>query len=464
MKNLTEGNIFKTLITYSAPIVLGDMLQASYSIIDALWVGRLIGPDALAAISSSGPIMFLIVSLVIGIAIATVIMVGQAYGMGDMKFLEKILVNSYMTVALMCIVISVLSIVFSGSILKLINTPEIIRADAQKFIVVILSGMIFMFSFNWFSGVLRGLGDSKTPFMLLIISIILNIILAPILITGAGIFPRLGIAGSALATVISQLITTVFAFIYLAKKNVLLNIFKWKYQFDFTIVKKMFQIGVPVSLQLVINALSAVIIVSFVNKFGPNIIAAFGIGMRVDQFSFLPAMSLGSSVSAMVAQHIGAGKSDKIPKIMSNAMMISLGFALIFYIPVNLFPTQIASLFTDHIPVGEAVKTYFRIDSLTYFAFAVMFAIQGVIRGSGDTIPLTVFAFISLIIFRAGIAWTLLHTTNLKEAGIWTGMVISVYIGMIISFWYYKTGKWKEKALLKMKKIPISPAQEAHND
>lgn len=459
MKNLTEGSIFKTLLTYSAPIVLGDMLQASYGIIDALWVGRLIGADALAAISSAGPIMFLIVALVIGIAIATVIMVGQAYGMGDMKFLEKILVNSYMTVAIMCVIISTLSIIFSGSILKLINTPEILRPDAQKFLIIIFSGLIFMFSFNWFSGVLRGLGDSKTPFMLLIISIIINIILAPVLITGAfGLFPRLGISGSALATVISQLLTTVFAFIYLAKKNVLLNLFKWKYEFDFSIVKKMFQIGVPVSVQMIINAFSAIIIISFVNKFGPDVIAAFGIGMRVDSFSYMPAMSLGSSVSAMVAQHIGAGKSEKIPSIMFNAMLISLGVALLFYIPVNLFPGQIAQLFTGRASVGAALKTYFNIDSVTYFAFAAMFAIQGVIRGAGDTIPLTIFAFISLIIFRAGIAWALISTTNMHESGIWVSMVISAYIGMIISFWYYKTGKWKEKSMLKTKQASAPSA------
>lgn len=438
------------------------MLQASYGIIDALWVGRLIGADALAAISASGPIMFLIVALVIGVAIATVIMVGQAYGMGDMKFLEKILVNSYMTVGIMCLIISAFSIIFSGSILKLINTPEVLRADAQAFIVIIFSGLIFMFSFNWFSGVLRGLGDSKTPFILLLVSIGLNIVLAPVLITGAfGLFPKLGVAGSALATVISQFLTTVFAFVYLAKKNVLLNVLKWKYEFDFTIIKKMFQIGIPVSVQMMINAFSAVIIISYVNKFGPNVIAAYGIGMRIDSFSFMPAMSLGSSVSAMVAQHIGAGKDDKIPKIMFNAMMISLAIALFFYIPVNLFPLQIAAMFTNHAPVGPAVATYFHIDSLTYFAFAAMFAIQGVIRGAGDTVPLTVFAFISLIIFRAGIAWALINTTSLNEAGIWIAMTASAYIGVIISFWYYKTGKWKEKALLKMKKIPATPAQEA---
>jgi putative MATE family efflux protein len=310
-----------------------------------------------------------------------------------------------------------------------------------------------MFSFNWFSGVLRGLGDSKTPFMLLIISIVLNIILAPVLITGAfGLFPKLGIAGSALATVISQLLTTVYAFIYLAKKNVLLNIFKWNYKFDFAIIKKMFAIGVPVSLQMMINALSAVIIVSFVNRFGPSVIAAFGIGMRIDQFSFMPAMSLGSSVTAMVSQHIGAGKQEKIPEIMFNAMLLSLGFALFFFIPVNLFPHQIASIFTSGAPVGAELGTYFRLDSPTYFAYAAMFAIQGVIRGAGDTIPLTIISLITLLIFRAGIVWGLVSFTHLNQSGIWAGMVISIYVGTILSYLYYKYGNWKQKNLAQLEK------------
>ncbi len=460
MKNLTEGNLLQNLLKYSFPIILGDMLQASFSVIDALWVGRLIGSDALASISSVGPLMFLMISLVIGIAIATVIMVGQAYGMGDMPFLEKILVNSFMTVLAMCVVVSTLAIIFIGPLLHALNTPANIVKDAQTFIVIIFSGLIFMFSFNWFSGVLRGLGDSKTPFILQIIAIILNVILAPILIVGAFGLPKLGIAGSALATVISQFIAALFAFVYLAKKNVMLNVLRWKYKLDFSIIKKMFIIGVPVSVQMVINAVSAVIIITFVNKFGADVIAGYGIGMRIDQFSFLPAMSLGSAVSAMAAQAIGSGKDDKIPEIMRNAMFISLGFALFFYIPVNVFPNQIAGLFSNHEHVWEAAKMYWRIDSLTYFAFAMMFAFQGVIRGAGDTIPLTVFAFISLIIFRAGISWLLIEKTQLKELSIWIGMTVSVYIGMIISYWYYKAGKWKERALMKMKERPVSPARE----
>jgi putative MATE family efflux protein len=455
MKNLTEGSLLQNLIKFSLPVILGDLLQATFNSIDALWVGRLIGSDALAAVSAVGPVMFLIIALVIGIAIATVIMVGQAYGMGDMGLLRKIMSNSYLVIFIMCLIISAGAIIFSGQILKLLNTPENIKKDAQTFMIVIFSGMIFTFSFSWFAGVLRGVGDSRTPFILQMIIFVLNVVLAPMFIVGAFGLPRMGVAGSALSTVISQTIATVIAFIYLTKKNIIPAISSWDYKPDFTVIKKMFTIGAPVSVQLVINALSGVIIVSFVNRFGSDVIAGFGLGMRIDQYSFMPAMSVGEAVSAMAAQHIGAGRENKIPEIIRNAVFFTLGIALLFYIPVNLFPRQIASAFTAHPGVWEAAKWYWRIDSPTYFAFAILFAFQGVIRGAGDTIPLTVIAFITLIIFRAGITWTLVNHSGLHQLGIWTAMTISAYVGALLSYLYYKFGRWKEKALTNMKSTHI---------
>jgi putative MATE family efflux protein len=445
LKNLTEGNLLKNLVIYSYPIIIGDLLQATFNSIDAVWVGRLIGANALAAISAVGPLMFLIIALIIGIAIATVILVGQSYGSKDLELLKKIIVNSYMVIFVMCLIISALAVAFSGELLGLLHTPDSIKSDAKTFLVIIFSGLIFMFSFNWFSGVLRGMGDSRTPFVLQIISVGLNIILAPVLITGAGLFHGLGIAGSALATVISQASATVAAFIYMARKDNMLNVLKWNFKPDFGIIKRMFTVGAPVSVQMLINALSSVIIISFVNLFGPNIIAGFGLGMRVDQYSYMPAMSLGEAVSAMVAQHLGAGKKEKIPEILRNAVLFSISISLIFYISVNFLPGKIASIFTTDTRVWDAVKWYWRIDSPTYFAFAMLFAFQGVIRGSGDTIPLTIIAFITLIIFRAGTTYLLVHFTGLHQLGIWLAMAISAYVGALLSYIYYRSGKWIER-------------------
>jgi len=179
--------------------------------------------------------------------------------------------------------------------------------------------------------------------------------------------------------------------------------------------------------------------------FGPGVIAGFGLGMRVDQYSFMPAMSLGEAVSAMVAQHLGAGKKEKIPEILRNAVFVSIGIALLFYLPVNLIPGKIAAIFTTNPGVWETVRWYWRIDSTTYFAFALLFALQGVIRGSGDTVPLTVIAFITLIIFRAGITFALVKFTGLHQLGIWIAMATSAYVGAFLSWIYYRQGKWIDK-------------------
>jgi putative MATE family efflux protein len=374
MRNLTEGNILRNILIYTWPVVLGDMLQSLYSTIDAVWVGHLIGPNALAAVSASTPIMFFLLSLIIGVAIATVIMVGQAYGMGDMDYLSQVIDNSFLTIIFLCVVFSAIGVVFAGPVLKLLNTPVELRHDATIFLTIIFAGIIFMFAQNWFSGLLRGMGDSFTPLILLAITVVINVILAPLLIAGIGPFPRLGIAGSALATVISEFITAIISFVYLARKNVMFNILKWKFRLNFNIIKKMFQIGIPVSLQMVIVSLSAVIVISLVNLFGPAVIAAYGIGLRIDQFSFLPAMSLGATASAFTAQAFGAKRTDLLPEILKWSCALSLCFAVFFFIIVNMFPAQISGIFTKDAAVGIHLSGYIRIVSFTYFAFAMVFA------------------------------------------------------------------------------------------
>lgn len=448
MKNLTEGNVLKNLLAYSWPVMISDMLQSLYSTIDAVWVGHLIGPNGLAAVSASMPVIFLLIGLMMGVAIATVVLVGQAYGAKNMPLLTAILENSFMTMAVMCLAVTGLSLVFSMPILKALGTPAEIIDDAHIFMIILFSGLVFTFSYQWFSGVLRGLGDSKTPLMLLIVSLILNVVLAPLLIKGFGPVPPLKIAGSALATVISQFITTLVAIIYLAKKHVILDMRKWKFKIDFKLIGRMFSLGIPMSLQMIIVSISGIVIISLVNKFGPPVIAAYGIGIRIDQFSFLPAMSLGASVSAFAAQFTGAGKPERVGEVTKYGILLAQIFALVFFIIVNLFPAQITHIFTSEHGIAEHTTAYFRIVSWTYFAFAVSFILQGILRGTGDVVPLTIIAFVVLIVLRLGIAESLVRFTPLKERGIWLGMTISVVIGVFINWWYYAQKKWMKKAVI----------------
>ncbi|MBN2753230.1 MAG: MATE family efflux transporter [Candidatus Goldbacteria bacterium] len=449
MKNLTEGNVLKNLFIYSWPIMAGDLLQSLYSAIDAFWVGRLLGPDALAAVSSSMPVMFFLISLIIGLSVSTVIMIGQAYGMDDMEFVSKIMSNSFITIFSLCLFITVLGTALAMPMLKFLGTPAAIIKDAHTFLIIIFSGLIFMFTQNWFAGILRGLGDSKTPLIFSCIYVALNIILAPLLIKGWWIFPELKIAGSAAATVISGAATTLISFFYLARKNVIFNILKWKFQLNYSIIKKMFTIGIPVTFQMVIVSVSAIAVISFVNRFGPGIIAAYGIGLRIDQFSFIPAMSLGAAASSFTAQAIGAKKEELIREVALWVTILSLAFAAAAFAVINLFPHQITAVFTVDAAVISHGAVYFKYITLTYFAYAVMFAFQGIVRGSGDTLPSTLFAFITLIALRVGLSWVLLDKAGMDERGVWIGITASAYLGALLNYWYYKSGRWKNREKLK---------------
>ena len=314
MRDFTQGSVFKQLVEFSIPMLLANLLQAAYSIVDAIWVGKLLGHQAFAAVSSTMPIIFLLVSAIIGLTIATNILVGQAFGSRNMKLLSKILTNSFLGTALLCILMTAIGIIFSRSLLSLVNTPVEIRADAHTFFVIVLAGLIFTFAYNWFAGILRGLGDSKTPLYLLIVSTLLNIALVPLLITGFGPVPAFGIAGAALGTIISNIIMIVVAYIFVLRKHALLNIRAWDFTIDMEIWRKIFSIGIPVSLQMMVTSLASVLIVSLVNTFGSEMTAAYGIGMQLDQLAFMPAMAISMSISSMVAQNLGAKQYDRVKK------------------------------------------------------------------------------------------------------------------------------------------------------
>ncbi len=440
MKDLTKGNLFNNLILYAMPILLGDLLQSLYSTVDALWVGRLIGPDALAAVSASMPVMFLLVSIMIGIAVSTVILCGQAYGAKNFIKLQVIIENSFILLSIMAVVISATGIIFSGNLLKMLNTPPPIFKKAHIFLVIMLTGQIFMFFYNWLSGILRGLGDSKTPLKLLAFSIVLNIILAPVLIKGIWIIPELDIAGSALATVISQFLTAVVAVFVIIRKYEFFDIRKWKFKFEPEIIKQMFFIGIPVSLQMIITSLSGVVIISIVNRFGPDVTAGFGIGMRIDQFSFLPAMSIGMAVSAFTAQFLGSGQYEGINKIIGYALILSCLISAVCFIAVNTAGNNIAKIFTSKPEVISHTLIYFKYVSWTYIIFSVYFIFLGTIRGSGDTLPSTVISFISLLVIRSTTAHYL--SESMGEKGIWAAMIISVFAALTLTFLYFLSGRW----------------------
>lgn len=307
--------------------------------------------------------------------------------------------------------------------------------------------------YNWFAGVLRGLGDSKTPLHLLIVSSVLNVILVPVLIKGVGPLPGLGIAGAALGTIFAGAIMLFIAYYFVLRKHPLLNIRVWDFTIDMSIWRKIFVIGIPASLQMIVISLSGTLIISLVNTFGSQLTAAYGIGIQLDQFAFMPAMAIGMSVSSMVAQNLGARQYDRVKEITKFSILLSLLISLVFFIIVYTFPIQVASLFTKENTVLLLTKEYIRIVSFSYFVFSIMFSLQGILRGAGDTMYMLVFSLIGFVAVRYPLAYTFSKFTVMREQGIWFAILISTFVGLLLNYWYYRSGRWRRKVIVPYRSV-----------
>lgn len=447
MKDFTQGNILDQLIRFSVPMLLANLLQAAYSIIDAIWVGRLIGYEAFAAVSATMPLIFLLVSAMIGMTMSTNILIGQAYGSNNIPYLKKVLSNSFVSTLVICVIVTVISIIFTKPLLNILNTPENLKSYAHTFFVISVAGIVFVFCYNWFGAIFRGLGDAKTPLVLLVYSTILNILFVPVLILGFGPIPKLGVAGAALGTVISSFVVLVYAYFFVLNKHPLLNVKNWDFTTDFEIIRKIVGIGTPISLQMIIISLSGVFIISLVNTFGSYVTAAYGIGLRIDQLAFMPAMAIGMSVSSMVAQNLGAKKYDRVKKIFFLSLILSILFSLFFFIIIYGFPKTIASVFTKEPDVIKYTVEYIKIVSFTYFTYSIIFVLQGVVRGAGDTMVMLLMTFVAVVLIRYPFS-LVLAKTYLKENGIWLGILASTIIGVVMNYVYYRSNRWKTKTVL----------------
>ncbi|HOT44902.1 MAG TPA: MATE family efflux transporter [Spirochaetota bacterium] len=453
MKDLSEGHVFKLLISFSIPMIVGNLFQAAYSIIDGVFVGRILGHVALAAVSISTPLIFFLVAILIGLGIAAVVLVGQAYGAKNHELLSRILVNSFTLNVSVSVLITLSIIIWGRGMLALINTPEGLMEDAYLFLSWFASGFIFMVVNNWIMGVMRGLGDSRTPMYMTGLTVLLNILFIPFLIKGAGPIPPLGVRGSALSTVLANMVTTAVSYVYLARKNHVLDFGRWRWVFDRDIIAKIIKLGLPTSLQMLIVSFSGIVLMGLVNLFGDAVIAAYGIGLRVENFSVLPAMSIGVAVSTMVAQSIGAGKIERAREITVAATRFTLAVSAAVIVVCTFLPEWISIIFTNEAAVISHAALYLRIMCWAYLNLSLFFILQSTVRGAGSvTVPL-VFSILTMSA-RIAFAYALSRHTPLNETGIWIGIFISTLVGLGLMFVYYQKGSWHRKKIIETGPVP----------
>jgi putative MATE family efflux protein len=442
--DFTSGSIPKHLIQFSVPLFLGNLLQTLYNTVDTIWVGKFLGPNALGAVSVSFPIIFVLVSLVTGITMATTVLVGQYKGADDEDMVSKTIDTSMFLITVAGIVMSIVGVVLHKQILSLMNTPDELFEMASGYLNITFLGLVFVFGYNTISSILRGLGDSKTPLLFLFYTTLINIILDPVFIFGLGPIPRMGINGAALATVLAQAVSFYLSIRYLNKAEHLISVNLINIKFDKEITKKIFTIGLPAGIQQAVVALGATVVMSIVNTFGPIVVAAYGAANKIESFSFMPSMSFGLASSALTAQNIGAGKFDRVKEILKWSSIMAMTVAAVGALIVSVFPKTLLAMFTNDVNVLNYGAGILKILVLSYVPFSMMFVTQGIIRGAGDTFITMVISVFSLWLVRVPLAYYLSKFTSLQSNGIWVAISISSVISAVLHLIYYFTGRWRK--------------------
>ncbi len=424
-------------------MLLGNVFQQFYQIVDSIIVGRVLGKEALAAVGSSFPIIFTLIALIIGISGGINIIIAQYYGAKDLEKVNRAIDTMYIFIFLVSIVLTAIGILFSESIFKLIQLPEDVLPEALTYLNTYLLGLVFFFGFNGTSAVLRGLGDSKTPLYFLIISTTLNIGLDLLFIMKF----NMGIRGAALATVIAQGIAFITAVIYLNRYHSFINIVLKKLVFDFDIFRKSMKIGLPTGFQHTFVSLGMLALFAIVNGFGTNVIAAYSAAIRIDALATMPAMNFSFALATFVGQNLGANKAERVKKGLNATIIMSSIISLIVTLVVILFGKSLMGMFTRDQEVIKIGWQYLVIVSSFYLVFTGMFTLNGVLRGAGDTlIPMFITLF-SLWVVRIPAAWLL--SSRMGETGIWWAAPAAWIVGIVASYFYYMTGNWKKKVVVK---------------
>lgn len=437
--DFTKGNLVKQLIFFSGPIILANLLQTSYQVVDSLWVGNLLGAAALGAVSVSGAIIFTVLAFVIGLNNAALTILSQQKGSGSETGLRNYL-NAFV------VLLSVMAFVFTGAgylgstvLLKLLGTPADLMPMAKGYLQINFIGVIFLFGYNFISTVLRAIGDSKSPLLFVGIAVFLNFILDPLFIAVLD----LGVAGAAYATILSQGIAFLFGLVYVLKNR--LAPFELPKLPKLKEIGLILHLGIPAGLQMAVISAGSAAIMSVVTKFGSAVVGGFGAAQRLDSILMLPAQSLGTAVNSMAGQNIGKGNWQRIRQITKYGLLYNLIFMCLIGLLIFFFAESAVSLFIREEEAVQFATGYLRIMAFSFPFLGINFVLNGIVRASGAMYQVLVLNVISFWVLRYPL--TYFFAAQFQEYGIAIGLGCSFVISSIFAGGYYRYGKWRKKEL-----------------
>lgn len=446
---MTVGKPWKNIALFTIPMIIGNIAQQLYNTVDSIVVGKFVGDNALAAVGSASPILNLLLVLFIGISVGTSVMVSQYFGARDREQLSG-------TIGC-CITLTVIASLFvmtAGTaavrpLLELLGTPDSIIDWCQSYLTVTFVGIAGLAYYNILGGVLRGLGDSVSALLYLLIATVINIVLDVWFVAGLG----LGVMGVALATIIAQAISAVLCLRKLAKMTDLFDLKPRYLKLDGGHALTMIRLGLPSGLTQAIFSMAMIIVQSLTNSFGEMLIAANVIIMRVDGFAMMPNFSFGTTMTTYAGQNVGAKQYERVEQGAKQGTLMAMGVSTAITVLILIFGKYLMGVFTSTEELVELSVHMMRILAVGYIAMAVTQSLSGVMRGAGDTMtPMWISLFTTVIVrvpVAYGISW-LTRTPELpngRSECIFISLLLSWTLGAVITFIFYGLGRWKKKAI-----------------
>lgn len=443
-RDLTQGGLISTLISFAVPFFIANLLQALYGAVDLLIVGQFSsGVADVSAVACGSQIMTLVILAVCGLTTAGTVLIGRFFGAKELDRVRRT-IGTMLTTFLVCtLFVTGLMFWLSPALLRFLQTPEEAFAGANRYVLICSAGTLFIFGYNAFSAILRGVGNSKSPMIFVGIACLCNIVLDLLLVGRFGMGP----VGAAVATVGSQAASMFFAIFYIRRMNDLFDFRLSSFRVDFSLMKKLFIIGLPLSIQSTLIDFSFILIFSIVNQMGVAASAGYGICCRINGFTMLPSISLGMALTAITAQNLGAGKTRRALSFFKRSVALGAGIALFFFLWMEFWPESAFALFTKEASVIAAGSLYMKSFCFDVLLVAFVFSSNGLLNGSGHTRFTLVNNVVPTFLVRVPAAWFISRLPGATLYGIgWAAPMASV-LSVVITLIYLRTGRWRKQRL-----------------
>ena len=442
-RDLTEGPVWKVILRFAFPLLIGNVLQQAYNLTDSIIVGQFLGKEALAAVSASYFIYYFVISLVIGIGSGTTVVISQLYGAKQYAKVQLAFSSFFIFMLVAGIALSIAGIIFAEPLFRITRTPEEVIPQAVSYFRIYIGGTFLFVTFNSIISILRGVGESIRPMVFILITTVLNVLLDLLFI----LVLHWGIEGAARATVLAQGIGMCIALVYVNNTHPLFSIKKKDMLFDSRLFRESLRIGLPTSVQQCAIAIGLVALLGIVNQFGTDTLTAYGAAGKIDTLITQAILTLSGALAAFCGQNIGARRWKRVQQGVRFTMLANIAIGLLTFLTVWLFGNELMLIFTDDANVIAIGKEYLLIISGFFAIHGALNVLNGALRGAGSTLFPMITSLLCLWIFRIPLAYG--FSAWFGRVGIWWAIGFSITIGLVATLIYYKKGRWrKEKEFL----------------